>query len=87
MSRQILRLRAWKVPSIIEPVRNECLNQYLTNYQPSQCFEKLWVLAMEFLDWISDKLNEKHLHKKGVLLRTARIRDANPLVLPYGPAE
>ncbi|KIJ96106.1 hypothetical protein K443DRAFT_635936 [Laccaria amethystina LaAM-08-1] len=50
MSRQIFRLHAWKVPSIIGPLRNEWLNHYLTNYQPSQRFEKLWFLAMGFLD-------------------------------------
>jgi serine/threonine protein kinase len=68
MSRQILRLHTWKVPSTSALVRNECLNQYDIHYQPSKCFEKLWILAMRFFRWLSSKLTERKEHVERVFL-------------------
>jgi len=71
MSRQILRLQAWKDPSTSGLTRNECLNYCDANYQPSKRFEQLWILTMHFLGWLSDNSSERKRHRLRVLVRQA----------------
>ena len=72
MSRQSYRFHSWMDPSVPEFARSEFLEHYLTDYQASPRFEKLWILAMCFLEWLNNNSRGKSSNAMQVLLRMAK---------------
>jgi len=71
MYRQIGRFHSWNNPSTSKLARLYFLDHYLTDYQVSPRFEKLWILAMCFLGWLNDNSRERSKHALRVLLHEA----------------
>ena len=72
MSRQSYRFHTWMDPSAPEFARSEFLQYYLTDYQASPRFEKLWILAMCFLKWLNGNSRGKRNYALRVLLCGAK---------------
>lgn len=64
MTRQICYFRSWmNDPSASEDVRSDFLKDYLTDCHASPRFEKLWTLAMRFLEWFNDRDRSREKRK------------------------